>query len=195
MGSVDSSLTTVALGSVDSSKDSSLTVALSLSLESKLDSSLSVALGSVDSSKDSSLTDALGSVDSSKDSSLTVALSLSLESKLDSSLSVALGLSLESKLEPSLTTVVLCPSIPTDMLCLTNSFLARGMSVVNGDVVDVQHESTLTAAATPKNFILVVVKVSSDPVLNSPLKLSSDEEECDRQRRGLPARPRRASLK
>ena len=30
------------------------------------------------------------------------------------------------------------------------------MSAVNGDVVDVQHESTLTAAATPKNFILVV---------------------------------------
>ena len=69
------------------------------------------------------------------------------------------------------------------------------MSVVNGDVVDVQHESTLTAAATPKNFILVVVKVSSDPVLNSPLECSSDEEECDRQRRGLPLDLKRASLK
>jgi hypothetical protein len=39
-------------------------------------------------------------------------------------LSVALGLSLESKLEPSFTTVVLCPKIPTEMICLTSLFLA-----------------------------------------------------------------------
>jgi hypothetical protein len=31
-----------------------------------------------------------------------------------------------------------------------------GMSVINGDVVDVQHESMLTMAARPKNIILAL---------------------------------------
>jgi hypothetical protein len=36
-----------------------------------------------------------------------------------------------------------------------------GKSVINGDVVDVQHESMQTMAVTPKNIILVVFTVTN----------------------------------